>query len=70
MFPPFLFVRFAILLSLSSISFAFFCRSLTGETIVVEQPLVIVGDQIRSGPNAWGQNLRKDLKDLETFLEV
>lgn len=43
-------------------------QDLRGNPVEVKQRLVVVGDKIRSGINAWGRNLDKDLTDLETFL--
>lgn len=43
-------------------------HGLDGNEITVNQKLVIVGDKIRSGVNAWGENLEKDMKEIENFL--
>ncbi|MGB9623110.1 MAG: hypothetical protein ACPL07_04615, partial [Candidatus Bathyarchaeia archaeon] len=39
-----------------------------GNPVVLKQRSIIVGNKVRSGINAWGGNLREDLKELEGFL--
>lgn len=43
-------------------------QDLKGNEINVNQQLVIVGNKIHSGINAWGINIDKDLQELEEFL--
>ena len=43
-------------------------RDLKGNEVEVKQHLVIVGNSVHSGINAWGKDLKKNLKELEEFL--
>ena len=43
-------------------------QDIEGNPVEVQQRIVMVGDKIRSGLNAWGSNLKRDLADLERFL--
>jgi len=43
-------------------------QDIEGNPVEVEQRIVLGGDKIRSGENAWGSNLKRDLADLERFL--
>jgi hypothetical protein len=43
-------------------------QDVNGKSVVVKQPLIVVGNKIHSGINAWGANLETDLKELEEFL--
>ena len=39
-----------------------------GETKIIKQHAIIVGDRVLSGIDAFGSNLEKNIKDLEAFL--
>lgn len=43
-------------------------QDLKGSEIVVKQHLIVVGNKIHSGIDAWGKDLKKNLKELEEFL--
>jgi hypothetical protein len=43
-------------------------QDLHGNRVVSKQRLIVVGDKIRSGINAWGKDLKSDVKELENFL--
>jgi len=43
-------------------------QDLKENKVLVKQHLIIVGNTVRSGINAWGKDLEKDLKELEDFL--
>jgi hypothetical protein len=43
-------------------------QDLHGKRVVSKQRLIVVGDKIRSGINAWGKDLKSDVKELENFL--
>ncbi|MFX0063611.1 MAG: hypothetical protein ACFFC7_15680 [Candidatus Hermodarchaeota archaeon] len=43
-------------------------QSLDKTEVIIQQHLVVVGNQIRSGVNTWGRDLKTDLKELEKFL--
>ncbi len=43
-------------------------QDLKGNKVMVKQHLIIVGDAIHSGIDAWGKDLKTDLKELEDFL--
>jgi hypothetical protein len=45
-----------------------FYQNLLGESAILQQHAIIVGDQVLCGINAFGYNLAKNLQDLETFL--
>jgi len=39
-----------------------------GNPIVLKQRSIVVGNKVRSGINAWGRNLKEDIKELKEFL--
>ncbi|MHA1684601.1 MAG: hypothetical protein ACTSUE_26925, partial [Promethearchaeota archaeon] len=43
-------------------------QDVKGNDVVVNQRAIVVGNQLKSGKDAWGGNLQVDLKDLESFL--
>jgi len=43
-------------------------QDLKGDKVLVKQHLIVVGNTVRSGINAWGRSLEKDLGELEDFL--
>ncbi|MFX1255645.1 MAG: hypothetical protein ACFFCZ_28840 [Promethearchaeota archaeon] len=43
-------------------------QSLDNTEVILQQHLVVVGNQIRSGVNAWGKDLKTDIRELEKFL--
>jgi hypothetical protein len=43
-------------------------QDLEGHSVQIKQPVIFVGDKIRSGVNAWGKNLSQDVQELEDFL--
>jgi hypothetical protein len=44
-------------------------QDINGNPISIKQKAVVVGNQILSGINAFGYNLKKNLRDLEEFLK-
>jgi len=43
-------------------------QDIRGNTVEVRQHAIVVGDKLRSGANAWGNDLEKDLAELAGFL--
>ena len=43
-------------------------QDIHGKPVIVRQQAIVVGNKFHSGINAWGQNLDKDLKELNDFL--
>jgi len=43
-------------------------QNLSGESIIIQQQAILVGDKVLSGINAFGGNLAQNLVDLEDFL--
>jgi len=43
-------------------------RDLGGNAVSLAQRVVVVGDAVRGGVNAWGRDLERDLEGLERFL--
>ncbi|WP_457557642.1 hypothetical protein [Candidatus Harpocratesius sp.] len=44
-------------------------QDLNGTPVIIKQHAVVVGDKFHSGIHAWGQDLSRDLKELEEFLK-
>lgn len=43
-------------------------QNVEGKPIVLKQRSIVIGDEVRSGINAWGRSLNEDVKKLEDFL--
>jgi len=43
-------------------------QDLIGNEVAVKQHLIIVGKAVRSGINAWGKDLKNEVRELEKFL--
>ena len=43
-------------------------QDLNGQSVVIKQPLIVVGNKFHGGVHAWGAQLDADLQELETFL--
>ncbi|MFX0101333.1 MAG: hypothetical protein ACFFCS_17295 [Candidatus Hodarchaeota archaeon] len=43
-------------------------QDVRGNEVLVNQHVIVVGDKIKSGTNAWGKDLEQDLRELEEFL--
>jgi hypothetical protein len=45
-------------------------QDLAGNRVVIKQPVIVVGNKLHSGYNAWGRDFNQDLKELQAFFKL
>ena len=43
-------------------------QTVDGKQVIIKQRVIVVGDKFHSGVNAWGNDFKQDMKELDQFL--